>query len=102
MRHDVRMVVNLYTNVENRRQGHAQELMNRVMKEADGKKMILLLTPDPYDDVGPDAARLIEWYASMGFNEIQHEPLLMARMFNIPQVVDAAERVTNLIVESTR
>ena len=98
MKHDIRMVSDLTTVTLSRNQGHATELMNRVAEEADKKKVILILNPGAFDDSGPDTEQLIEWYASLGYQEIQQEPLLMARMFNIPQVNDAAERVNNIIM----
>lgn len=102
MKHDVRMLTNLEVSPESRRQGHATELLNRVAEEADKKRVIVLLNPGSFGEDGPDTSRLVEWYGSMGYQEIQHEPLLMARMFSIPRVADAATKITNIILESAQ
>lgn len=102
MKHEVRLVSDVWTTPCSRRQGHATELMNRIAAEADKKKVILILNPGSFDEVGPKTEQLVEWYASLGYQEIQREPMLMARMFNIPQVVDAAEKVTSIILEGVQ
>lgn len=91
MKHDVREITDVYTDPKMRRQGHATELMNRICKEADAKKMILVLRPGQFGDGEMTDRQLYEWYGNtFGFNEIQREPVvLLARMFNIfqqPQV----------------
>lgn len=105
IKHDVRMLCNLETEPKMRGQGHATELLNRVHAEADRLKVIMVLNPSPYgsDDCGGLAlSELVEWYGQMGYQEIQHEPLLMARMFNIPQIVDSAAKISQLIIESAK
>jgi GNAT superfamily N-acetyltransferase len=105
IRHDVRLLTNLQTEWASRGQGHATELVNRCFTEADRWKVILLVNPEAYPvggEAGPNTDELVEWYGRMGFNEIQHAPLLMARMFNIPQIVDTAEKVSKIILEGVK
>ena len=105
IKHDVRMLCNLETEPKSRAQGHATELLNRVHAEADRLKVIIVLNPQPYGEDALDSLdleSLVEWYGQMGYQEIQHEPLLMARMFNIPRVVDSAAKISQLIIESAK
>lgn len=102
MKHETRLICNLFVAPALRRKGQATELMNRIATDADGKRVILILNPDPFDDNAPDLPQLVEWYASLGFQEIQKFPLLMARMFNIPQMIDAADKITSIILEGTQ
>lgn len=101
LKHEVRLISNLEVDWSLRRKGHASELLSRVAAEADKKKVILILNPGAFGDIGPDTEQLVEWYASLGYQEIQQEPRLMARMFNIPQVIDAATKITSIILEGS-
>jgi predicted GNAT family acetyltransferase len=78
---DVREIIKVHVPTELRGQGLATKLLESVCKEADTKKMILVITVDPYDDSPMTKEQLANWYGStFEFQVIQQEPLMMARM----------------------
>lgn len=87
LKQDVREITDLYVDPKMRRKGQATELITRICKEADSKKMILVLRPGAFGDGEMSDRYLHEWYCTtFGFNELQQEPvILLARMFNIFQ-----------------
>jgi N-acetylglutamate synthase-like GNAT family acetyltransferase len=62
-----------------RHQGHATRLLEDVCKEADGAKMLLVLTPEQFDNGPIGSKQLQSWYARFGFEVIQDKPVLMCR-----------------------
>ncbi len=81
MRDKTRELRNLQTPVEHRKQGKATFLMDCVTEEADDNGITLVLWPAPYGDIDLGRSQLRDWYARRwGFQEIQAEPLMMARM----------------------
>lgn len=82
----------------------ATELMKSICKEADTKRMILLLTVGPYGDNPPmSKGQLLEWYsATFDFNTIQAEPLILARMFNPFPESGLTEKIGQIIVEGIK
>jgi GNAT superfamily N-acetyltransferase len=63
-------------------QGHASALLHEVCREADAANITLLLWPQPYGEhIALSRMQLADWYARrFGFQTIQPEPILMARM----------------------
>lgn len=59
--------------------GDARELMRGLFEEADKDEITLMVTVHPYAD-GLTAEQLEDWYARMGFFELQDEPLIMIRL----------------------
>lgn len=83
MRKDIRELSKLECKITERGQGHATELMESICKEADSKRMILVLTVGAFGDDAPmNAEQLADWYATFDFNTLQKEPLMLVRMFN--------------------
>lgn len=82
MRADIREVCGVEVPAEHQGQGHATALMHKVCSEADAASIVLVLWPQPWgDNIALSRDQLIEWYAStFGFQVIQPEPVLMARM----------------------
>jgi hypothetical protein len=98
---DVREISQLQCEIESRGKGDATELMKILCKEADSKKMILVLTVDPFGDTPPlSKTQLIEWYGTtFDFNTIQTEPHMMARMFNPFPESGLTEKIGQIITE---
>lgn len=82
MREGVRELTSLLVPLEDRRQGFATSLMQRVCSEADGALMVLMIHVKPFDEEGiTDTTKLCAFYERFGFKRIQTEPaILMARM----------------------
>ena len=82
MRERTREIVNLEVPAAEQGKGYATTLMHAVCREADKANIVLILTPQPYGDhMSLSKSYLQGWYeARFGFQVIQHEPLLMARM----------------------
>ncbi len=72
-------VKSVHTAKQSRRQGHASKLMVEVCEEADKAKVILVLTPEQFDNGPIGTQQLKNWYAQYGFNVIQEKPVLMCR-----------------------
>lgn len=80
MRPLVREITSLYVPPGHRHRGEAKALLEQVGKEADERKMVLLLIAKPFGDEGyVDLPALERLYASVGFNRIQDDPVLMVR-----------------------
>lgn len=62
-----------------RGKGDASALLDRICAEADLTGKVLMLTPQPYGNVGLNQDELQDWYARFGFQVIQAKPLMMAR-----------------------
>lgn len=87
MRDHTREVSHVFVPVADRRQHLATALMNLVCQEADANGITLLLTAHPYDDGGPTADELQNWYAQFGFRDLQDSPngKIMARQVHNPR-----------------
>ena len=72
-------VKSMHTAKPSRRQGHASKLMAEVCDEADKANVILVLTPEQFDNGPIGTQQLKNWYAKYGFNVIQEKPVLMCR-----------------------
>lgn len=81
MREKTRELRGLATPIEERNKGLATELMGFVTDEADDAGITLVLWVQPFGDVELGRSQLKGWYERrFGFQEIQAEPLMMARM----------------------
>lgn len=82
MRAGVRELCCLEVPAGEQRKGYATTLVHKVCREADAAGIVLILWPQPWgDNIAMSRAQLAEWYArEFGFQAIQPEPLLMARM----------------------
>jgi hypothetical protein len=76
MRHGMREIISIHAT--NPRKGHATHLMHDVCLEADRLGFVLLLQVRPFDD-GMTEEQLMKWYGRFGFEQIQPDPVLMAR-----------------------
>lgn len=101
MQKGTREILNVITEPDERGKGHATALMEAVCREADSKKMILMLSPDPYGDDAPlTRAQLLAWYVNkFHFNPIQHEPLILARMYDPYYQPVLAKKIGQIITE---
>lgn len=104
MRKDIREISRLECDPEERNKGHATELMKMICREADTKKMILVLTAEPYGEDPPlSVERLADWYGTtFDFNPIQREPLLLARMFNPFPESGLTDKIGSIITEGCK
>lgn len=82
MREGIREVAALEVPAREQGKGYATTLMHKVCREADAAGVVLLLWPQPFGDhIAMSRDQLADWYArSFGFQVIQDEPVLMARM----------------------
>jgi len=82
MQERTREIVNLEVPAAEQGKGYATTLMHSVCREADAAGFVLVLTPQPYgDNINLSKSYLQGWYEErFGFNVIQHEPMIMARM----------------------
>jgi predicted GNAT family acetyltransferase len=82
MRAGIREVCSVEVPAEHQGQGHATALLHKVCSEADKAGIVLVLWPQPWgDNIALSREQLVDWYARrFGFQAIQPEPLLMARM----------------------
>lgn len=98
---DFREVTHVQTPVEHRRGGEATVLMEKVCKEADEKRMMLLLIPEPYGDIGMDREQLIAWYVNkFEFTPIQQDPVILVRMYRLYDSPAITEQVNSIIMEA--
>lgn len=83
--------------------GRATALLEMVCKEADERKMILMLTVDPFGDLpGPTKDQLINWYgASFDFHVIQQVPTIMSRMYAIYVKPVLSEEIGRIVNQET-
>lgn len=89
MRDGLREISKLETPAEHQGKGHATELLKAICEEADTQALVLLLHVAPYGDAGLGASQLERWYEKFGFQTIQAEPKLMARMVGgTPRVLE--------------
>lgn len=105
MNKDVREISKLYCDPSERGKGDATELMKNLCKEADSKKMVLVLVVDPYGDDAPlNKEALANWYgATFDFNTIQANPHIMARMFNpFPEREYVGPAISQIITEGVK
>lgn len=72
MRRNVRELNDLHVPEEDRRKGYASQLLHDICREADEHGLLLILVAD---DV-----QLAGWYSRWGFQPINAQPILMARM----------------------
>lgn len=82
MRHGIREVTSLQVPAAEQGKGYATTLMHSVCREADAANIVLVLWPQPFgDDVALSRGQLVDWYSrTFGFQVIQPDPVLMARM----------------------
>lgn len=81
MRDGIVELSGLFCPAEQRREGFATSLVDMICNEADDDGKVLLLHVAPYAPGGMSKEQLAAWYAGrFGFQPIQAEPLLMARM----------------------
>jgi N-acetylglutamate synthase-like GNAT family acetyltransferase len=101
MRKDIREISKLQCDPEQQGQGHATELLRDICKEADTKRMVLMLTVEPYGNSAPlTKDQLADWYGTtFDFNPIQQEPLILARMFNPFPESGLTEKIGQIITE---
>lgn len=72
-------IISMHTVKPSRRQGHASKLLTAVCEEADTANIILVLTPEQFDNGPIGTQQLKSWYEKHGFNVIQDKPVLMCR-----------------------
>lgn len=62
--------------------GYATTLLHKVCRDADAAGIVLVLWPHPFgDNIAMSRDQLEAWYGrAFGFQRIQHDPVLMARM----------------------
>ena len=100
MRKDIREISKLECVPSARRGGNATALMKSICEEADAKRMILVLTVNPYGDSPLSKARLLEWYCeTFDFNTIQEVPLILVRQFNPFPKSGLTEKIGQIITE---
>lgn len=82
MRGRVRELTKLEVPFSEQGKGYATTLMHSVCREADKHNIVLVLWPQPFgDNINLSKSYLVGWYEQrFGFNIIQPEPVLMARM----------------------
>lgn len=104
MRKDIREITKVFCAPEARHRGDATALLEEVCREADSKKMVLVLMPKPFGEETPlSAERLAQWYTkAFNFHPIQAEPLIMARMFQPYRKPVLAEKISQIITEGIR
>lgn len=84
MRKDIREISHLQTLPEFRHKGHATELMKYICKDADIRKIILVLMVEPFDDEPLSQEQLAEWYGKFGFQPLPNgDKVMLARMHAI-------------------
>ncbi len=92
MRPQTREITALQTPADAQQKGHASALMRAVCVEADSADITLILFPQPFgEDIALSGGQLIEWYTRrFGFQQIQAEPPMLARMpGSTPRVLSA-------------
>lgn len=64
------------------RKGYATTLVHKVCREADKANVVLVLWPQPFgENIAMSRSELEAWYErAFGFQRIQADPVLMARM----------------------
>lgn len=101
MREGLREITKLFTPIAERGKGHANALLTAVCEEADAKSLVLLVHVEPFGEPDLGASQLEQWYAKFGFQVIQDEPKLMARMVgSTPRVLSAATKAVGLAIEA--
>lgn len=70
---------------ENPNKGHARALLHEVCTEADNYWVTLLVQVHAFDD-GMSDEQLVKFYSRFGFEQIQVEPILMARSPQLPKI----------------
>ena len=84
MKRDIREISHLQTLPEFRHKGHATELMNYICKDADNRKVILVLMVEPFDDEPMTVEQLVAWYGKFGFTPLPNgDKVMLARMHAI-------------------
>ena len=78
-----KFLTHLFVEPENRNQGHAKKFMFQLCKEAKEASMTILVQPDIYEECGIDNKKLVEFYKSFGFVDIQDDPHLMVLWPNV-------------------
>lgn len=99
LKKDLREITHVWCDPASRNQGIASLLMQQVCDEADAKRMVLVLTADPYgEDPSLTKEKLASWYCNkFFFNPIQQEPLILARA-PFPQQVAPAVAESQIIL----
>lgn len=101
MHKDVREIINLHCDPIHRGSGHATTLLEQVCAEADAKRMVLVLSVEPFGDDAPlTKSQLVKWYCNkFDFNPIQQEPLMLARMWDPFAKPVLANKISQIITE---
>lgn len=75
-------ITNLLTKGTERRQNHANSLMQDVCEQADQANKLLLIMPEAFDQGGLTTAQLVDWYTrKFGFSYLQQFPkVILIRM----------------------
>jgi hypothetical protein len=94
MRAGLREISKIHTPIAHRRNGDATQLLMAVCEEADTQGFVLLLHVQPYGEPDLGASQLTDWYERFGFQTIQAEPHLMARMVGATPRVLSANPIT--------
>lgn len=81
----LREITAVYTQPEQRGQGHANWLLSLVCAEADREFTVLMISPQPYGDSPAGAEALQAWYERHGFVVGQQNPVIMVRPPRKPQ-----------------
>lgn len=89
LRAGLREVTDLYTQPEDRRQGHAKRLLDSVCSEADGAGVTLLVAVRGTEEATTDD--LCGWYRRHGFHYLQVEPVVL--MTRPPLIVQRAQGI---------
>jgi GNAT superfamily N-acetyltransferase len=101
MRKGLRELTKLHTPAESRGKGHATALLHDVCAKADEAGVLLLLHVEPYAQPDMTKAQLEAWYVRFGFQMIQPDPLLMARMVGgTPRVLSLPTRAVGCAIEA--
>lgn len=82
MRGRIREVCCVEVPAAEQNKGYATTLLHKVCREADEHNVVLVIWPHPFgDNISLSKGQLIDWYRErFGFQCIQPEPYLMARM----------------------
>ena len=103
MQKDIREISQVYCEIDKRSLGHATEMLKAICKEADSKRMILVLSVGLYGVPGLTVEQLTEWYSTaFDFHVLQQEPLMLVRMFNPFPESGLTEKVGQIITEGCR
>ncbi len=104
MRPHVREISSLTCEPDQRGKGYATRLLQEICDDADTRRMVLVMTVEPYgDEPALTEAQLVEWYTTgFDFNHLQYEPLMLVRMFNPYPESKIAAKIGQIITEGCK